>query len=53
MIAQGPLEGDRVANGRVEMAVRLFEFPLNKTQVYVSQMTAHYSVGFLVLQRKS
>ena len=60
VIPQGPLEGDHMANGRVEMAVRevtrqciTLNISAEKTQVYVSQMTVHYSVGFLVLQRKS
>ena len=34
-------------------SAELFEFPLNNTQVYVSQMTVHYSVGVLVLHRNS
>ena len=57
VIPQGPPEGDHMANGRLEMVVRevndnveLSGFPL--TQVCVSQMTVHYSVGFFVLQRK-
>ena len=61
VVPQRPLEADHMANGRVEMAVRevrndnaeLSEFPLNTTQVCVSQMTVRHSVGFLVLQRKS
>ena len=32
--------------------MELFEFTLNKTPVCVSQMTVHYSVGFIVLQHK-
>ena len=54
VIPQGPHESDHMANGRVEMAVRelkkkgLFEFPLNKTQVCVSQMTVNHSVGLFM-----
>ena len=54
VIPQGPLEGDNMANGRVNMAVRevrndsvdLFELPLHKTQACASQMAVRYSVGF-------
>ena len=60
VIPQGPSEGDHMAKDRVEIPVRerndnaeLSEFPLNMTQVCVSQMTVRYSVGFFVLQRKS
>ena len=61
VVPQQPLEGDHMANGRVEMAVRevrndnaeLSEFPLSTTQLCVSQMTVRYSVSFLALQRKS
>ena len=60
VIPQGSLEGDHMAHYRVEVALReendnaeLSELPLNTTQLCVSQMTVHCSVGFLVLQRKS
>ena len=39
VIPQEPPEGDHMANGRVEMAVRDSEFQLNKTQACASQMT--------------
>ena len=62
VIRQGPPEGDRMANGRVEMAVRevgrqcgtlRISAEQNTSVRCVSQMTVHYSVGFLVLQRTS
>ena len=60
VIPRGPPEGDHMANGRVEMAerqvkrqCRTLRISLKRIQVYVSQMTVHYSVGFLVSQRKS
>ena len=53
VIPQGPLEGDRMANDHVDMAVRdnaeLCGFQLNETQACALQMTARYSAGSLVL----
>ena len=53
VIPQGPLEGDRMANDHVDMAVRdnaeLCGFQLNETQACALRMTARYSAGSLVL----
>ena len=60
VIPQAPPEGDHMANGRVEMAVREVErqcrtlrISAEQTHVCVSQTTVRYSVGYFVLQRKS
>ena len=58
LIPQAPLEGDHMANGRVEMAVREVKRQCRTLRISAEQSTSvriadDYSVGFCVLQRKS
>ena len=61
VIPQKPPEGDHMANGRIEMAVREVKRKCRSLRISaehnsgecVSQMTVRCSVGFLGMQRKS
>ena len=60
VIPQGPPEGDHMATGRVEMAVREVKRQCRTPRISAEQNTSvriaddsPLSVGFLVLQRKS
>ena len=48
VIPQGPPDGDHMANGRVEMAVR--EVKRQCRTLRIPLMTVRYPVGFTVLQ---
>ena len=60
VIPQGPPEGDHMANGRVELAVRevkrqrrTLRISAEQNRACASQMTVRYSAGFAVLRHRS